>query len=228
MIVDDIIAEILKDKPETVPNIYIVGLQIKPGGYGEGDTICGTSVPKLRHIAKKYRDIHLSDCEKLLQNNLHEARFVAVTILKHIFKNCPKDVVSLYLKNISYVNNWDLVDCSAPHIIGPYSLITKNNSIIDELSESASLWENRIAVVSTLAHIKAGNFLPTVNLCHKFINHKHHLIQKACGWMLREVSKKDPHIVLEFVSDHPEISSIMKSYALEWMRKNKHIYTAYL
>ena len=219
MIVDDVIAEILKSKPEIVPKIYIVSLQIKPGCYGEGDTICGTSVPKLRHIAKKFHDIHLSDCEKLLQHKLHEARFVALMILRHRFKNCPNDVVSQYLKNVIYVNNWDLVDCSAPYIIGQYALMTKDNSIIDDLSESDNFWKNRIAVVATLAHIKTGNFIPTINLCSKYIRHKHHLVQKACGWMLREISKKDPNIVLEFIADHQEISSIMKSYALEWIRK---------
>ena len=112
-----------------------------------------------------------------------------------------------------------MVDCSAPHIIGKYACITGDTSPVYQLANSDNLWKNRISIVATLALIKTGNFMPTIELCEKFINHEHHLIHKACGWMLREISKCNPDIVVEFIKDHQDISSIMKNYALEWIRK---------
>ena len=157
----------------------------------------------------------------MLQNNLHEARFVALIILKHKFRSEPDKVLSLYLANTKHINNWDLVDCSASHILGEYTRITGNDAYISQLASSDNLWDNRISVVATFALIKAGNFMPTIALCERFINHKHHLIHKACGWMLREISKYNPNIVIEFLNDHQNISSIMKNYALEWIKKRK-------
>lgn len=219
MLHNDVVSEILAHKPEIVPKIFITALQIKPGGYGECDTICGTSYPMLRKIAKAYAGISYDECEKLLKNKLHEARFVALIILKHKFSSDMQRVKSLYLDNLQYVNNWDLVDCSAPHIIGKYACITGDTSPVYQLANSDNLWKNRISIVATLALIKTGNFMPTIELCEKFINHEHHLIHKACGWMLREISKCNPDIVVEFIKDHQDISSIMKNYALEWIRK---------
>ena len=217
----EIVSEILANKPGFVPRIYMIALQIKPGGYGDGDKICGTSIPTLRKIAKKYFEIPLAECERLLQNPLHEARFVALVILNRRFKSEPSAVLKAYLKNMRYVNNWDLVDCSAPHILGKYCLISGDMEKIWTLSDSDDLWENRAAVVATLAFIRADNYMPTLELCDKYINHDHHLIQKACGWMLREVSKRNPEIVVDFIRDHQSITSIMKSYALEWIRKKQ-------
>ena len=219
MLHNDIVSEILANKPEVVPKIFITALQIKPGGYGEGDTICGTSYPTLRKIAKAHASLSYEECEKLLQNKLHEARFVALIILKHKFFSDMNRVKSLYSDNVQYINNWDLVDCSAPHIIGKYVCITGDTSSIHQLSDSDNFWENRIAIVATLALIKAGNFMPTIELCEKFITHEHHLIHKACGWMLREISKYDPDVVIEFIKEHQNISSITKNYALEWIKK---------
>ena len=217
----EIVSEILANKPGFVPRIYMIALQIKPGGYGDGDKICGTSIPTLRKIAKKYFEIPLAECERLLQNPLHEARFVALVILNRRFKSESSAVLKAYLKNMRYVNNWDLVDCSAPHILGKYCLISGDMEKIWTLSDSDDLWENRAAVVATLAFIRADNYMPTLELCDKYINHDHHLIQKACGWMLREVSKRNPEIVVDFIRDHQSITSIMKSYALEWIRKKQ-------
>ena len=216
---NEVVSEILAHKPKVVPKIFTTALQIKPGGYGEGDVLCGTRSPQLRKIAKTYADIPYNECEKLLQNELHEARFVALVILLHKFPSDMSHVKSLYLDNVQYVNNWDLVDCSAPHIIGKYVCIIGDNAPIYRLSNSKNLWENRIAIVATLALIKAGNFIPTIELCDKFRSHEHHLIHKACGWMLREISKHAPDITLEFIKEHQNISSIMKNYALEWIRK---------
>ena len=224
MIADEIVEEIISKKPEFLPKIYLIAFQIKPGGYGEGDEICGTSIPTLRKIAKKYSKISLDECERLLQNKLHDARFVALCILNHRFKTEPIEVQDLYLKNMKYVNNWDLVDCSAPHILGKYCLMTGDSEKIWQLSDSDNLWENRASIVATWTLIKADNFMLTLELCDKFINHEHHLIHKACGWMLREISKKDPEVVVEFIKDHQDISSITKNYALEWLKKRPQRY----
>lgn len=214
-----IISEILAQKPDVFPEFVRKVLQTQPGGYGYGDTLCGTRIPILRKIAKKYSDISLTICEKLLQNELHESRFVALIILIYKFKKFPKEVLDVYLKNTKYVNNWDLVDCSAHHILGKFSIDNGDMNKILKLSNSDNLWENRISIVSTWAFIKANHFMLTFDICEKFINHEHHLIHKACGWMLREISKKDPIVVVEFLNDHKNIPSIMKSYAMEWIRK---------
>lgn len=216
---NEVVAEIFARKPKVIPKIFVTALQIKSGGYGEGDVICGTHYPELRKIAKAYASIPYKECEKLLRNELHEARFVALIILNHKFFSDMTRVKSLYLDNVRYVNNWDLVDCSAPHIIGKHACITGDNSSIYLLSNSDNLWKNRISIVATLSLIKARNFMPTIELCEKFIKHEHHLIHKACGWMLREISKHDPDIVINFIKEHQNISSIMKNYALEWIKK---------
>lgn len=219
MLHDEVVSEILAHKPKVIPKVFTTALQIKPGGYGEGDVVCGTRYPQLRKIAKVYAGIPYNECEKLLQNELHEARFVALIILKHKFSSDMNRVKSSYLDNVQYVNNWDLVDCSAPHIIGKYVCIIGDSAPIYQLSNSNNFWENRIAIVATLPLIKSGNFTLTVELCDKFITHEHHLIHKACGWMLREISKHAPDITIEFIKEHQNISSIMKNYALEWIKK---------
>lgn len=223
MVHGDVISEIISSKPDEVPELFITALQIKPGGYGDGDMLCGTSYPKLRKIAKKYASIPYDECEKLLQNRLHEARFVALIILKHKFFSDMKYVESLYLKNVQYVNNWDLVDCSAHYIVGEYARVMNCNTHVYQLANSDNLWENRISVVATFALIKAENFVLTIELCEKFRTHEHHLIHKACGWMLREISKREPNIVIEFIQNHQNIPGVMKNYALEWIKKRKSI-----
>jgi 3-methyladenine DNA glycosylase AlkD len=112
------------------------------------------------------------------------------------------------------------VDISSYKIVGSYCLSIGDTDIIWELADSTNMWENRIAIVSSWAFIKANSFTLTLNLCEHFLNHEHHLIHKACGWMLREISKRDPFIVIEFINDH-KVSSITKSYALEIIRKMK-------
>lgn len=223
MLSSDIVSEILAYRPKELSKFQISALQVKPGGYGEGDTLCGTSCPQLRRIARKYANIPDDECEKLLCHNLHEARFVALVILRHKFFSDPEKIAHLYLDNTRHINNWDLVDCSAPYIIGEYMRLTNNYEHVYKLAASDNLWENRIAIVSTLSLIKAGSFTLALELCEKFLTHKHHLIHKACGWMLREISKRNSATVIAFIKDHHNISSITKSYALEWLKKRKTI-----
>ena len=185
-------------KPTTVPTFALRSLQIVPGGYGEGDTLYGVPVPLLRKIAKEYRSASLETCEQLLQHSLHEGRFTALVLLNEKFPKKPKEVLDIYLRNTKFVNNWDLVDVSAPHIVGKFCLQTGNNDVILNLADKENLWENRIAVVSTLPLIKSGQCALTFQLCERFLHHPHPLIHKACGWMLREISKRDAESVLSF------------------------------
>ena len=206
-------------KPPTVPIFALKSLQIVPGGYGEGDTLYGMPVPMLRKIAKEHRSASLETCEKLLQQPLHEARYTALVLLNEKFPKNPKEVLGIYLRNTKFIDNWDLVDISAPHIVGKFCLQTGNNDVILNLADKENLWENRIAVVATLSLIKSGQFALTLELCERFLHHPHPLIHKACGWMLREVSKRDVESVFVFFRRHPDTPSVMRGYALEWVKK---------
>jgi 3-methyladenine DNA glycosylase AlkD len=217
-----IVEEIKSSSPSSLPPIVKKVFQLQPGGYGFGDKFCGTSVPTLRKIASKYTTISLENCELLLRNCLHEARFVALIILIEKFKPSPNVVFQTYLDNLNYINNWDLVDCSAHHIIGKYCCMVNDFRPILDLSNVANnIWKNRIAIVATLTCIKLNRFDLTLNICEKFIEHRHHLIHKACGWMLREISKRDAIIVINFINEHRNIPTIMKRYALEFIKKHE-------
>lgn len=217
--INRIISEILLEKPKELPRIITTAFQLQPGGYGYGDKFCGTKWPILRKIAKKYKNISLSECEELLQNPLHEARFVALVIFTLNFKKSPDEIYQIFMRNLKFVNNWDLTDCFSHYILGQYSILHNDDSLIINLSEADNLWKNRISIVSTFAYIKNFKFILTLNLSEKFINHNHHLIHKACGWMLREISKIEPEIVIDFIKENPQMPAIMRSYAMEWLRK---------
>ena len=216
-----ILDQIERLKPPTVPTFALRSLQIVPGGYGEGDILYGIPVPMLRKIAKEYRSVSLKTCEQLLQHSLHEARFTALVLLNEKFRETPYKVLEIYLRNIHHVNNWDLVDLSAPHIVGAFCLQTENNDVILNLAYKENLWKNRIAVVATLPFIKSEQFALTFQLCEHFLHHPHPVIHKACGWMLREISKRDAESVLRFFQRHPDAPSVMRGYALEWVKKSK-------
>ena len=206
-------------KPPAVLTFALRSLQIVPNGYGEGDIFYGVHVPMLRKIAKEHRSASLETCEKLLQQSLHEARYTALVLLNGKFSQNPKEVLGIYLRNTKFVNNWDFVDLSAPHIVGKFCLQTGNNDVILNLADKENLWENRIAIVSTLPLIKSGQFALTFKLCKRFLHHPHPLIHKACSWMLREVSKRDVESVVEFFRKHCDAPSVMRRYALEWVKR---------
>jgi 3-methyladenine DNA glycosylase AlkD len=200
---------------ERVPLLERV-FQTQVGGYGYGDLICGTRVPVLRRIAKKYKDIALKSTETLLQDELHEARFVALVILINKFKKQPREVCEVYLNNAKCINNWDLVDISASHIIGKFCLQNSDVAPIWELANSTDLWENRMALVASWAFVKAGSFNLTLDIRRHFLDHKHHLIHRAMGWMLREVGKKDEQVLVKFLEKHQgNFPRVTLSYAKE-------------
>lgn len=190
------------------------------GQYGENDSFLGVIVPITRTIAQKYKNASLNDIIKLLMSEWHEVRLCALLIMTEQWKKADtslkKKIFECYITNIKRINNWDLVDLSAPTIIGGY-LLDKPRDIIYEMAESNSLWKNRIAIVTTLAFIKNKDSDDTYNLALKMMKHKHDLIHKAIGWMLRESGKRDDSIRLfNFVDKHRrEMPRTMLRYAIE-------------
>lgn len=191
-----------------------------PGGYGEGDRFMGVKVPFQRKIARKYyKKVSLQEAEQLLQEPFHECRLTALFILCLQFeKGCAEDreeIVNVYLRNLSCVNNWDLVDASAEKILGPY-LIDKKKDLLFELAASDDLWGQRIAIMATFYFIKVGRFDETLELAERFLGHDHDLIHKAVGWMLREIGKRDFDTAYGFLQKHYHaMPRTMLRYAIE-------------
>ncbi|MEX0616371.1 MAG: DNA alkylation repair protein [Candidatus Woykebacteria bacterium] len=167
------------------------------GQYGEGDKFIGVTVPEQRLIAKKYKDLPLTKAEQLFKSPIHEERLVALIILVNQFKaavkqndsKIQKEIYEFYLANTGWVNNWDLVDSSAGYIVGPY-LENRSKDILYKLAKSKNLWERRIAMVATSYFIAQGDPKDALKIAEILIDDKHDLIQKAVGWMLREVGKR--------------------------------------
>jgi len=176
-----------------------------PGQYGEGDVFIGVVVPHTRGIAKANLQTPLAEIRKLLKSKYHEARLCALLILTERFKKAPekerKEIFTFYLKNATCVNNWDLVDLSCPTVVGEY-LLDKNRDILYKLAESECLWEQRISIVSTYAFIRENDFYDTLELSKKLFTHKHDLMHKAVGWMLREAGKRDRKTLTDFLEEY--------------------------
>lgn len=190
------------------------------GEYGEGDLFYGLKVPDVRRITKKYyKNIPLNDVKQLLINPYHEFRLAALIILVLKFQKTSieekEDIFNLYLNNVSYINNWDLVDISAPHIVGAY-LFNKNTDQLWDLARSNHLWSERISIISTLYFIKKDKYFETIDIAEFFLNHKHDLMHKATGWMLREVGKRDMKVLLDFLDKfYKQMPRTMLRYSIE-------------
>ena len=175
------------------------------GEYGEGDVFCGITVPVMRKIAKRHLYLKLSDIKKLLGSPIHEHRSVGLEIL--VFQYEAGDAATkdklfyFYLKNTSYVNNWDLVDASAPYIVGE-QLLSKSRESLYQLARSSNLWERRIAIVATLALIRNDQLKDTFAISKLLLNDRHDLIHKAVGWMLRETGKRSTSALLNFLEEN--------------------------
>ena len=198
------------------------------GQYSEGDVFIGVSNPNARTIAKKYAFLSLADIEILLQNPTHEFRFTALVILVNRFSKSKdqahQDVVDCYLRNLEYVNNWDLVDCSCYKILGAY-LLQQDRSFLYELASSSHLWSQRIAIVSTFCFIKEKQFSDTLCLAEILLPHRHDLIHKAIGWMLREIGKRDELVLEEFLDEHIEqMPRTALRYGIERFPESKRKY----
>jgi 3-methyladenine DNA glycosylase AlkD len=190
------------------------------GQYGEGDVFIGITVPIQRAIAKRYHDMPLSDVATLLHSKEHEFRLTALLILVAQFEKAGqrerKEIYETYLANTAYINNWDLVDLSAPSIVGEY-LADRSHAKLISLARSQSLWERRIAIVATFAFIRRGESDTTFALARMMVHDSHDLIQKAVGWMLREVGKRVSETELKaFLDVHAHgMPRTMLRYAIE-------------
>ena len=201
-----------------------------PGQYGEGDLFRGIKVPALRQIVKKYPDLPLADAERLLHAGHHEDRLLGLLFLVAGFEKGGAEVRSgiyrLYLDNTRFINNWDLVDVTAPHIVGAY-LFDRNRAPLRSLARSALLWERRIAIVATFYFIRRNQFDDTLKIAGMLLGDKHDLMHKAVGWMLREVGKRDLAAEEGFLQKHcGHMPRTMLRYAIERFDPDKR--TGYL
>ena len=198
------------------------------GEYGEGDLFLGIKVPVVRSVAKKYyQEISLDDIQTLLKNPYHEARLLALLIMIFIYEktDLKQEIFNLYLQNIQYINNWDLVDLSCHKVVGDFIYTNKIPHHIYELANANHLWSNRIAVVSQYYFIKKGDFLHILKLSEKFLTHKHDLMHKACGWMLREMGKMDEKPLYDFLDKHHKtMPRTMLRYSIEKLSNEKRKY----
>ncbi|MCK5122781.1 MAG: DNA alkylation repair protein [Candidatus Pacebacteria bacterium] len=195
------------------------------GEYGEGDIFLGIKVPVQREVADKFQELSLKDIEKLLDSRIHEHRMMALFVLIKQYKkadeNTKKKIFDFYLKNAKNINNWDLVDLSAPKIVGDY-LLDKPRSALYKLAKSENLWEKRIAIISTWIIIRNNEFDDTLKIAKILLNDKHDLIHKAVGWMLREVGKRDQELEEEFLQKHYlKMPRVMLRYAIEKFKEKK-------
>lgn len=200
------------------------------GEYGEGDRFLGITVPQIRTLVKKYHELGFSEIDKLLHAKFHEERLLALLILVEQFEKggqgTKKKIFEYYLKNSKYVNNWDLVDLTAPKIVGQYVLLYYDNStkmtLLDKLAKSDSLWEKRIAVLATFVFIRNNKFEEVLKIAEILFHDQHNLIQKAVGWMLREIGKRNLAVEEEFLKKYAKIlPRTMLRYAIEKFPEEK-------
>jgi 3-methyladenine DNA glycosylase AlkD len=198
------------------------------GQYGEGDRFLGIPVPEQREVAKKYGDLSLDDLQELLNSEIHEHRFTALVILVTKFRKAEKTgkekIFSFYLRNTGNINNWDLVDVSAPRIVGDY-LVDKDKSILYKLAKSTNLWERRISILSTFAFINNNEFADALRISELLLHDRHNLIHKAVGWALREIGKRDQDAEERFLTKYcVQMPRTMLRYAIEKFSEEKRKY----
>ena len=204
-------------RKEHAPRYFKAG----PGEYAEGDLFLGVPVPDQRAIAKEFGpSITLEELGEMLIDPIHEMRLTGVFILVNRMKKAKsredqRPLVDLYLASLKGINNWDLVDSSAPHILGPWTF-EEGQDMLYDFAGSGDLWKQRIAILTTQFYIRKGYFSTTLHLAKILLHHPHDLIHKAVGWMLREVGEKDPTVEYEFLDEHyADMPRTMLRYAIE-------------
>lgn len=202
--------------------------KVSEGSYGAGDEFLGITAPDLRKIAKTYKDIELEIIAALLQSKYNEERLLALLILVHQYQNGDSDhqqrVYQFYLNKLDRINNWNLVDSSAHHILGHYLWNKDDRSLLSKLAASTTLWERRIAIVATWYFIRKSELELTFKLARLLQNDPHDLIHKAVGWMLREAGKKDEAQLVSFLSDYgKQMPRTMLRYAMERLTKEQQL-----
>lgn len=201
-----------EEKKIVLPRFFKTG----KGQYGESDKFLGVTVPNIRVVAKEFCDVSFDIIKELMHSPWHEMRMCALLILvNNSKKEVTRDTFDFYLSQTKYINNWDLVDLSAPLIVGRF-LLGKKRDILYRLAESDLLWDNRIAIVSTLTFIRNNDLDDTYRLSFKMMHHKHDLMHKSIGWMLREAGKRDAKRLYDFVTEHKStMPRTMLRYSIE-------------
>jgi 3-methyladenine DNA glycosylase AlkD len=199
-----------------------------PGEYGEGDRFLGLTVPQVRRLASAYRDLPHGEIRRLLRDEIHEARLLALCILVERYGKADSTererIYRLYLDEIDHVNNWDLVDASAPYLVGVH-LLAGDRALLTKLADSPILWRRRIAIVSTWHFIRNGEFEPTLMLCDRLLDDPRDLMHKACGWMLRELGKRDSPLLEGWLEDRAtRMPRTMLRYAIERLAPDRRRY----
>lgn len=210
-----------KEKSKILQGFFKTG----PGEYGEGDIFIGVKIPEIRQVAKEHVDISLKECGQLISSKIHEERMLALLILIQKFAKAHETekskIYQFYMGNLKYINNWDLVDLSAPHIVGAY-LLKRSKKELHILAKSNNLWERRIAIISTFTFIKSNQFSETKKISKMLLADKEDLMHKAVGWMLREVGKRDMKTEEEFLKTHyKKMPRTMLRYAIEKFPEDK-------
>jgi len=218
------------------------------GDYAEADRFLGVSMPDIRKIAQRHADADWQTVTRLMHSAWHEERMCALVILGNRMKRLKRqkspilsgflsekeaktarEIADFYLANTSFINNWDLVDNSAPQILGTF-LLNQPRDVLFRLAESTDLWENRIAIVATLAFVRAGDLDDTFAIAARLLHHPHDLMHKANGWLLREAGKHDRNRLIAFIEAHPDMPRTTLRYAIErfpkaerafWLTKTK-------
>lgn len=198
--------------------IYQRFFKTAPGQYGHGDVFLGLTMPEIRGIAKQFQDMELKELQEHLKSKYHEERMASLLIALNKYESSKDDgkkFFDFYLKNTKYINNWDLVDVTAPKLIGHY-LFDKPRDILYKLAVSKDLWEKRISIVSTYYFISKSDFKDTLKISEILLEDKHDLIHKAVGWMLREVGKRDISVLENFLKKYyKKMPRTMLRYSIE-------------
>jgi len=207
------------------------------GQYGEGDEFIGVTVPQQRLVAKQFVNLPYTELKKVLTSKKHEHRLTALLILvqkyMHAEKKEQKEIVRFYFSNIEYINNWDLVDLSAPQLVGNHVYVYGGVQKLYSFARSKNLWYRRIAIVATYSFIRRERFEPTLLIAKILLQDKEDLLHKAVGWMLREVGKRDEKVLKDFLTEHnSRMPRTMLRYAIErfpeserkkWLKKDKSL-----
>jgi len=212
------------DRAEAVSRFFKTG----KGEYGEGDIFLGLYVPTTRKISKKYTGLSFSDLSDLLDSDIHEFRLSALYILSDVFKKTDKNgkekIFNFYIKKVKRINNWDLVDTSAPGIVGEW-LKDKDRKILYTFAKDKNLWKKRVAIISTFAFIKGSDLKDTFAISEILLTDQNDLIHKAVGWMLREAGKRDEVALKKFLDKFAtKMPRTMLRYAIEKFNKKDYQY----
>jgi 3-methyladenine DNA glycosylase AlkD len=199
------------------------------GGYAQHDQFIGISVPQARKVALLCKEMSLKEIQKVLISSMNEERLAALFMLCNAYKKgntqVRQAIHAIYLDNIAYINNWNLVDASAPVIVGSYLYDLQDKSLLLKLAQSANIWERRIAIVATLYFIRQNSFESTIQIARLLHNDDHDLIHKAVGWMLREMGKRSIQLLKDFLDENAtKMARTMLRYAIEKFSKEDRVY----